>query len=204
MADERTDVPYVGEERRAPLTRWLARQRVRRVADFLEGDVLELGCGFGGVLEYASVHGSIGSYTGVEALAENVEVLGAKYPQHKFYAFDLDCEHWPVSGTFDCILALAVVEHLWNLKGFFSHLRSLLKDDGVAVCTTPTIWGNHVVLRMLARLGLVREDVIADHVAIFGRPLWSHVCDEFGFRLESFSRFQFGGNQLVVLKRSGV
>jgi len=140
MADERTDVPYVGEERGAPPTRWLARQRVRRVADFLEGDVLELGCGFGGVLEYASVHGSIGSYTGVEALAENVRALEAKCPQHKFYAFDLDSQHWPVSGTFGCILALAVVENPWNLKGLSSHLRCLLKDDAVAMCTTPTIW----------------------------------------------------------------
>lgn len=195
------DVPYVGDESRAPLTRWLANARTKRVASFLHGDVLELGCGASLVLQSKTMQRAVTSYTGVEALPESVEVLKKKYPETKFLSFDLDTAPWPVERRFDCVLALAVVEHLWNLKGLFQQVGDHLKHHGTFVLTTPTPWGNHVILKSLSHTRLVRKDVIDDHVTIFSKQLFRHACGEFGFDLVYYRRFQFGGNQLVVIRK---
>ena len=200
MADTQ-DVPYVGGQAKAPLTRWLAQARARRVSPFLQGDVLELGCGGSALLQSDAVQRAIASYTGVEALAQNVETLRTRFPHATFHAFDLDSAPWPIEGQFDCVLAMAVIEHLWNLKSLFQEVRLHLRDGGRFVLTTPTPWGNHVVLRTLARTGLVRKTVIDDHVTIFNKQLVRHVCQEFGFELQHYATFQFGGNQLAVLRK---
>lgn len=198
------DIPYVGGEVRAPLTRWLTNARTRRVLPFLRGDVLELGCGASVVLDSDSARRAMTSYTGVEALPENVVALRNKHPHAAFLAFDLDVGPWPLEGRFDCVLALAVVEHLWNLKTLFEQVHRHLREDGLFVLTTPTPWGNHVILRTLSRIGLVRRNVIDDHVTIFDRQLFRHACGEFGFELCHYGKFQFGGNQLAVLRKPGV
>lgn len=141
------------------------------------------------------------SYTGVEALQTSVSELQVRHPAHTFVSFDLDSARWPLNRHFDCVVALAVIEHLWNLKSFFSNVREALADDGLFVLTTPTPFGNHIVLRSLALAGLVRKDVINDHVAIFNKKLFHHVCDEFGFELDQYAKFQLGGNQLAVLRK---
>jgi SAM-dependent methyltransferase len=195
------DIPYVGGEARAPLTRRLTNARTRRILPFLRGDVLELGCGASVVLDSDSARRAMTSYTGVEALPENVEALRKKHPQATFLAFDLDAGPWPLEGRFDCVLALAVIEHLWNLKTLFDQVHRHLREDGLFLLTTPTPWGNHVVLRTLSRIGLVRRNVIDDHVTIFDRQLFRHACGEFGFELAHYGKFQFGGNQLAVLRK---
>jgi SAM-dependent methyltransferase len=200
MADTQ-DVPYVGGQARAPLSRWLAHARARRVVPYLHGDVLELGCGGSTLLDSAAVRRAIRSYTGVEALQPNVAALQARHPESRFLAFDLDTSPWPLDGRFHCVLALAVIEHLWNLGSLFQEVRRHLHDGGRFVLTTPTPWGNHVVLRTLARTGLVRKTVIDDHVTIFNRQLFRHVCNEFGFSLVAYRTFQLGGNQLAVLEK---
>jgi SAM-dependent methyltransferase len=195
------DVPYVGGQAKAPLTRWLAHARARRVSPFLQGDVLELGCGGSTLLDSESMRRTIRSYTGVEALPQNVETLRRRFPDATFRAFDLDATPWPIEGKFHCVLAMAVIEHLWNLGSLFQEVGRLLHDGGRFVLTTPTPWGNHVVLRTLARTGLVRKTVIDDHVTIFNKQLFRHVCNEFGFELEHYRTFQLGGNQLAVLRK---
>lgn len=195
------DIPYVGGEVHAPLTRWLTNARTRRILPYLRGDVLELGCGASVVLDPDGARPAMTSYTGVEALPENVEALRRKHPRASFLAFDLDTAPWPLEGRFDCVLALAVVEHLWSLKTLFEQVNRHLREDGLFVLTTPTPWGNHVVLRTLSRIGLVRRNVIDDHVTIFDRQLFRHACGEFGFELVHYRTFQFGGNQLAVLRK---
>ena len=195
------DIPYVGGEARAPLTRWLTNARTKRILPFLRGDVLELGCGASVVLDSDTARRAMTSYTGVEALPENVDALRKKHPRAAFLAFDLDTAPWPLEGRFDCILALAVVEHLWNLRTLFEEVNRHLGENGLFVLTTPTPWGNHVVLRILSRIGLVRRNVIDDHVTIFDRQLFRHACGEFGFELCHYGKFQFGGNQLAVLRK---
>lgn len=201
MKEEAEAVPYLGQSNTAPLTTWLANARSRRVAPFLKGRILELGCGAASLLEAEDVRNSITSYTGVEALQSSVSELQERYPAHSFASFDLDSPTWPINQQFDCVLALAVIEHLWNLKSFMSNVREALVDGGLFVLTTPTPYGNHIVLRSLALAGLVRKDVVNDHVAIFNKKLFHHVCDEFGFELAHYRTFQLGGNQLAVLRK---
>ena len=201
MKQKTEAVPYLGQNNAAPLTTWLARARSKRVAPFLKGRILELGCGAASLLESKAIRDSISFYAGVEALQSSVDELKSRYPAHHFVAVDLDSADWPIEDKFDCVLALAVIEHLWNLKSFLQNVNKALVDGGLFVLTTPTPYGNHIVLRSLAFLGLVRKDVVNDHVAIFNKTLFRHVCEEFGFKLEHYSKFQLGGNQLAVLRK---
>lgn len=194
-------VPYLGEKNAAPLTKWLASARAKRVAPFLLGNMLELGCGNATILESSKVREAITSYTGVEALESSISELRSRYPDDSFLSLDLDSITWPLEEKYDCVLALAVIEHLWNLKAFFLNLRRVLTDGGLFVLTTPTTYGNHIVLKALSYVGLIRKDVVDDHVTIFNKKLFMHACNEFGFELERYQRFQLGGNQLVVLRK---
>lgn len=201
MKEKTEAVPYLGRSNAALLTTWLANARARRVIPFLKGRILELGCGSAPLLELETARRSITSYTGVEALQTSVEELKGRFSDHSFLSLDLDSENWPIQGQFDRVLALAVIEHLWNLKSFILNVRHALVDDGLFVLTTPTPYGNYIVLKGLALAGLVRRDVIDDHVAIFNKQLLHHLCEEFGFSLELHRKFQFGGNQLAVIRK---
>ena len=201
LINEIKKTPYVGEKDTAPLTRWLASARANRVAPFLKGNMLEIGCGAAAILDSSDVRKVISSYTGVEALESSISELEAKFPKDSFFSFDLDSIAWPLNGSYDCVLALAVIEHLWNLKDIFLNVRRILVEGGLFVITTPTPYGNHIILRALSSIGLVRKDVIDDHVTIFNKKLFMHACHEFGFEIKHYKKFQFGGNQLVVLKK---
>jgi len=95
---------------------------------------LELGCGFGFVVDYASkvlgwqAHGiEPGGYgrIGSAALGVNIErqLLG------QGSQFD--------GGRYDCIYASEVIEHVTNPDAFFKTCREHLSDRGVLILTTP-------------------------------------------------------------------
>ena len=143
--------------------------RYHQVLPYVRGAVLELGCG---TSPLPTEHRDrFTSYTGSDVDAELMEQLSARHPEHRYRAIDLDHEDIPAEwGTFDTILVAAVIEHLFNLELVMRRLSAALSPDGRIVMTTPTPFGNDVVLPLTARLGITSADAFTDHINILNKP----------------------------------
>jgi len=92
--------------------------------------VLDIGCNTGELLDYARARGS--KTTGVEYSAPSRKVLQRK--GHDSFASLAD-----VMGEFDVITAFDLVEHFYDVPGFFRKCKALLKQGGVLVILTGNI-----------------------------------------------------------------
>lgn len=86
-------------------------QRYAKIAPYIKGDVLELGCGHAQIL--AKYGSNIATYCGVERSAKLVEQLSQKYPRMSFVQCDLDRDQLAMNRAFDCVLMIALIEHLF-------------------------------------------------------------------------------------------
>ena len=117
--------------REAAVAHWGLDPRARAV---LAGKrALDVGCGAGLVTEPLARMGA--SVTGIDAAAENIsaaQVHGA--------GLGIDYRAVPVetlTGTWDLITCLEVIEHVADRPAFFAALRARLADDGLLVFSTP-------------------------------------------------------------------
>jgi SAM-dependent methyltransferase len=183
----------------ALLSKFIANQRYTKIAQYIKGDVLELGCGNGQVLEnYGS---NISSYCGVERSSPQIEKLKQKYPNASFFQRDLDRDRLEINIKFDCVLMIAVIEHLFNQRLVMDEIVQVLKPGGIVVITTPTPFGNDVVHHLGAALGLFSKAAVDDHIIIFNRQRFKVLANEFGLKLKSHQYFEVYCNQVAILEQ---
>jgi len=180
------------------LSPFIKRQRLAMVAPYVQGDVLELGCGPGIALQLWADR--ITSYTGVDYRPDLITQLQRKYPAHTFYTRNLDDDQLDLGRQFDTILMIALVEHIYNQKHLMQQAAALLRPTGSIIITTPTPWGNDIVHRIGARLGLFSQGAADDHVTIYNRHRFEIMSKDIGLQIQKYRRFQLGCNQLVVLQ----
>ncbi len=103
---------------------------------FINGDLLELGCGEGRGVELLAPLAS--SYTGIDKIKEVVDRLGAKYPDYTFS--DGVFPPFPFEdNSFDSIITFQVIEHVKEDEDFVKEIYRVLKPGGVALMSTPNI-----------------------------------------------------------------
>jgi 2-polyprenyl-6-hydroxyphenyl methylase/3-demethylubiquinone-9 3-methyltransferase len=117
--------------RDACVARWALDARARHV---LAGKTaLDVGCGAGLVTEPLARMGA--QVTGIDAAAENITAA-----QAHGRGLGIDYRAVPVetlTGQFDLITCLEVIEHVADRAAFFSALRARLAPDGLLVFSTP-------------------------------------------------------------------
>ena len=101
--------------------------------------VLDIGSGWGGLGLYLARVGA-GSVRGVTLSSEQHKVANARAAQAGLadkVAFELQ-DYRNVAGPFDRVVSVGMFEHVGarHYREFFTKLRSLLKDDGVALLHT--------------------------------------------------------------------
>lgn len=182
------------------LTPYLTAARMARIAPYVHGDVLDLGCGSWGRSAILEEHrAKISSYVGVEYSAESVSLLQDQYPDATFRALNLDRDPLDFEQKFDCVLMIALIEHLFNQQHVMSGVAEALKPDGTVVITTPTPFGNDVVHRLGGSIGLFAKAAVDDHIVIYNRHRFGIMAREVGLEIKSYRTFQFRCNQVVVL-----
>jgi 2-polyprenyl-3-methyl-5-hydroxy-6-metoxy-1,4-benzoquinol methylase len=68
------------------------------------------------------------------------------------YNVDLENQKLPFKdGTFDVVVSLDVIEHLWNTELYLSEMQRVLKRGGYAILTTPNY--NYYKYRVMHLLG---------------------------------------------------
>ena len=186
------------------LTNYLSKKRAEKVTQYFQGHVLDIGCGEGRNYEnIKQLQLPVSSYTGIEFSEESVHTLRLRYPEANFFQADLDVDVLPVSGSFDTIVLLAVIEHIFNLKFLFKQLVSLLSSNGKIVITTPTPFGNDIVHRAGTKIGLFnKEGGQDDHIVIFNKKRIEILAGEFDLIVSEYRTFQFGCNQVVILRKN--
>lgn len=102
---------------------------------YVQGDVLEVGCGEGRGLELIIPKSK--TFTAVDKIEPIIQQLQKKFPQGSFRSMNIP----PLSGladnTYDCVVTFQVIEHIENDSLFLSEIARVLKPGGVALLTTP-------------------------------------------------------------------
>ncbi len=169
------------------------------IRPYIYGDVLDLGCGNPVILERFA--DAMDSYSGVERSADRVKNISGRFPNALMYQRDLDRDALNLDRRFDVVLMIALIEHIWNQRFLFEGVIECLKPGGRIVITTPTPFGNDIVHRLGAKLGLFAQSAVDDHIVIYNRLRFHNLANEFGLKLEKYQRFQFFCNQLGVLRK---
>jgi 2-polyprenyl-3-methyl-5-hydroxy-6-metoxy-1,4-benzoquinol methylase len=164
------------------------------VLPFLEGDVLDLGCGLATVSEFLEPGQR---YVGVEVSSSWMDYLRTHRPQHTFYQRDFDVEPLNLDLKFDTILLIAVIEHLEQPGFLLKQLPALLRPTGKVVITTPSPLGDRVH-QVGSKIGLFSKEAQHEHETIYTTGSMRNILEANGLELISARKFLLGGNQLFI------
>ena len=181
------------------LSQKIAELRVQKIAGYIKGDVLDIGCGHGKLRRMFG--GQMTSYTGVDNDEASIEGSRRAHPGDRFLLHNIDEAPLPFDAEFDTVIMTAVIEHIFNLGILGQGIARSLRPGGKAVITTPTPFGNDIVHRLGAMIGLFNPVAVDDHIVIFNKKRFEIFAGEFGLNLAEHSWFQLGCNQIAVLER---
>lgn len=100
-----------------------------------DGQLLEVGCGVGRGIEILARH--CDQYTGIDKNAELIAQLRQTYPAAQFVQQNVPPMTGIATGSYDCVVAFQVIEHIGNDDLFVKELHRMLKPKGQLILTTP-------------------------------------------------------------------
>lgn len=170
---ENGDVGYLGYLQQEKALRYsfrrLLRHMHRRRLD--GGTLLEVGCGYGFLLDeakpYFDYRVGIDLSTAVERATERAD---------RVYQGDLDT--LPTGERFDCIILVSVIEHVHNPVGYLRALRDRLRPGGKVVVATPNV---DSIFRRLLGARWPAFQVVPEHVGFYNGPTLSALLTRAGF-----------------------
>lgn len=178
-ASQPCDREYVDESkgRRRSFENVIARiERMRN-----KGELLDFGCGPGFFLAVASEHGWQGR--GIELSKESVAFARSQGLRVEEGGIE-NLAQIP-DGSFDCLTAFDVIEHLPNPRRFLREALRILRPGGVLVITTPRLDS------MAARL--MRDywyAIIPSHLLYYTRRGLINALENAGFAMGSSQHFK--------------
>jgi len=154
------------------------------MAKWLEGDVLDVGCGSGGLYKYTTKE-KIRRYLGVD-VSDRREIK-----DFEFLEIDIDTgARERIRGPFDRVVLAACIEHLAQPAEVLQWCRKSLRHDGLLVLTTPTSRGQRL-LRLIFAGG-------SEHTKIYNKLELFEELQLAGFEVRYYKKFEAGANQLVI------
>lgn len=179
---------------------------MKMVSKLTRGAILDIGCGRAEIIHYLQKEEST-NYVGIDSNKELISDLKKRYSPVAFYPIDVDEERLPpfVTGSkFDTILLLAVIEHLRKPERMLKEALSILREGGRLIITTATPTGERIH-NVLAIIGFTSKKAVEEHYRA-AQPSYSHrdlldLSLPLGYDVEIFQKFEFGFNQLLVLRK---
>ena len=175
--------------------------RARKVAQHIpsRSKVLDVGCGSGLLLQYLPVECS---YVGVDQDVAAIEQNRRLFPRFAFQVFDLTTATYPFQEhSFDAIVLAAVLEHIQDPLHVMEQLFRILTPKGQLIMTTPSPVGGHVHA-MMACVGLLSRHAAEEHKEFYDLVSIKRLIQPAGFIVQWHVPFQFGMNQLFIVKKA--
>ena len=104
--------------------------------------------------------------------------------------------------TYDNIVCLAVLEHIHYhkvmelFKKFYYHLEV----EGTVIITTPTI-ESHFILDIMSRLRITDRPNLLEHKFYWRKDYLQELAEANCFEIIKYEKFQFGLNQLCIMRK---
>lgn len=170
------------------LSPWLRKHRIKAVKPYLQGKILDFGCGIGALADICGDK----AYTGVDADEESIEIARNRHPELTFIS------ELPNDEQFDIITMLAVIEHIKEPAELLEKISAILKSKGKILLTTPHPWVEHIH-RFGAKIKLFSEEACQEHENLFDHNGMNNILEKTGLTLLHYNRFLFGTNQLFIV-----
>jgi len=180
------------------LSRYLQEKRVQTVSPYINGTILDIGCGFSIVpLKIKSAQ----SYTGIDKNKKALARCMKKFERCNFIVQDFESDDINLGYKFDTILMLAVFEHLHNPISALNQITRHLAPKGKLIITTPTPIGG-IIHTIGSFGGLFSRKAVFEHEKLYNRKNLTNILETQGYKIEHYSRFAFLLNQLFIAKLS--
>lgn len=183
----------MGDQVNGLLSPFLRNRRIAAALPYVQGRVLDFGCGVGRFSESVPA----GNYTGVDLDEESVSLARRGHPECSFFTA---AEFAGTIGRYDTVVSLAVIEHAPDPKGFLMELAERLEEGGKIVLTTPHP-ASDIIHRAGSRIRLFSREADDEHESLLDGKRMAAAAAEAGMKITVRKRFLFGINQLFVLER---
>jgi 2-polyprenyl-3-methyl-5-hydroxy-6-metoxy-1,4-benzoquinol methylase len=170
------------------LSSWLRKQRIKIATPYIEGKVLDYGCGVGILSEECLPQ----NYFGVDIDRESLSIARQKYPAYLF------ATEIPEKVQFDTIILLAVIEHIKAPERFLAGMKDNLNKKGRIILTTPHPRTDKIYY-IGSRLGVFSSQADEEHEKLIDYEMMHIISSNAGFEISIYRRFLLGANQLFVL-----
>lgn len=171
---------------------YFRRKRIDMVKRYIKPDsvVCDIGCGFDGTV-LRGLQGHIRKGIGIDKKVSN-----KKFENIELRRILVD-GRLPKMEKSDCVLMLAVLEHLERPEEILMECRKTLKKGGKILLTTPSPKSKHI-LEFLSILRLVSTEEIRDHKHYFSPKELQGLLLKCGFRSIRVKSFEAGLNTFAV------
>ncbi len=174
------------------LSVFLEKQRLKKVFPYINGTVLDLGCGNANSLSHVSEN-----YVGVDIDQNKIDFLSKKFPKFTFIVLDLNNEEICFDVKPNTVLMLAVFEHLKNPNKVLSNLKKIMNKKSVLVITSPSKFGG-LIHDLGSKIGLFNSEAAKEHEKFYSINEVKLILERNGFIVKKALKFQFGLNQFFL------
>ena len=179
------------------LTPYLRKKRMDMVKSYLRGNILDIGCGNGDLINLLNEDQG---YYGIDSNICLIKRLWEKYPEYQFDVKNIEEEHLNLEEKFDTITLIAVVEHLKNPRNLLQQCCHMLSNNGWIIITTPTLIGGKVH-KICSKLVLTDKSAARSHFRFYSYEEVEKLLPH-GFKIIEYKQFELGMNQIIICKAS--